>query len=360
MTNFPGSARKLDKIWRCPRCRGDLFLRTDQLVCADCGSQYDLIYGIPDFRLPGPAWLDLESDREAARQLVRETSHLPVSEVVRSVFGSRELWSEEMAAKRTDQVLTAPDRLRKEIHGWLEPCVSQGVFLDLGCGPGMLLAAAAEEGYPGIGVDVSLVWLVVAHRLIEARGGRPVLAAALAEALPLADGTLAGVVSLDVIEHVYDPAPFVREIERVMAPGGGVALSTPNRFSLAAEPHVSIWGVGWLPRSLQKRYVKWRTGDPYEFVRLLSVAETYRLMRRNSAFRTRFQVPPVPDEEIARFPPLRARAARLYNQLAKQRVLKAILLAIGPFFRVVGVKPSVDGDLAEATSEFPSLPGRGV
>ncbi len=67
---------------------------------------------------------------------------------------------------------------------WLEPCVSRGIFLDLGCGPGMLLAAAAEEGYQGIGVDVSLVWLVVAHRLIEARGGRPVLAAALAEALP--------------------------------------------------------------------------------------------------------------------------------------------------------------------------------
>lgn len=86
------------------------------------------------------------------------------------------------------------------------------------------------------------------------------MAAALGEALPLADGALSGVVSLDVIEHVDRPDAFLNEIDRVTRPGGRLALSTPNRFSLAPEPHVMVWGVGLLPRRYQARYVAWRSG----------------------------------------------------------------------------------------------------
>jgi len=80
------------------------------------------------------------------------------------------------------------------------------------------------------------------RRTPRACGGDPLLAAAHAEALPLADGAVSGVISLDVIEHVAEPRRYLREIERVLAPGGNTALSTPNRFSLAAEPHVFVWG----------------------------------------------------------------------------------------------------------------------
>src|SRR5205814_6303531 len=118
------------------------------------------------------------------------------------------------------------------------------------------------------GVDASLVNLVVARRLLAARGHRARLAAALVERLPVSDASMSAVLALDVVEHLGDAGRFLSEAARVLRPGGRLALSTPNRFSLAAEPHVSVWGVGWLPRRWQPAYVRRRSGIDYAWVRL--------------------------------------------------------------------------------------------
>lgn len=47
--------------------------------------------------------------------------------------------------------------------------------------------------------------------------------------MPFASAAFAAVVSLQVIEHIWDLAGFLRECRRVVQPGGLVAVSTPNR-----------------------------------------------------------------------------------------------------------------------------------
>jgi SAM-dependent methyltransferase len=266
------------------------------------------------------------------------------------IFASRgRTWTEERVRWRTRQVLEAPARLRYDVQGWLNPCFTgRGYFVDLGCGPGMLLAAAAAEGHAGIGIDVSLTWLLAAQRLVATYGGKPLLAAALAEALPLPDQSVTAVISLDVVEHVADPAPYLAEIDRVTGIGGFIALSTPNRYSLAAEPHVYLWGVGWLPRQWQKRYVEWRRGERYEYARLLSTFEMRRLLRRMTEFQAEILIPQVPTEEIRAFSPRRAALARIYNRLVAARVLRWAFLCIGPFFRVLGRKPVITAAATDA------------
>jgi SAM-dependent methyltransferase len=83
-----------------------------------------------------------------------------------------------------------------------------------------------------------MAWLVIAKWMIAFHGSDPILAAGVGEWLPLRDGQLSGVVSLDVIEHVRDSDRYLCEIDRVVGVGGSVALRTPNRFSLTSEPHV--------------------------------------------------------------------------------------------------------------------------
>jgi SAM-dependent methyltransferase len=47
-------------------------------------------------------------------------------------------------------------------------------------------------------------------------------------ALPYADGSFDTVVSMDVIEHVLDPVPWLLEARRVLKPSGTLFLTTPN------------------------------------------------------------------------------------------------------------------------------------
>jgi SAM-dependent methyltransferase len=214
--------------------------------------------------------------------------------------------------------------------------VQPGPLYDIGCGPGTLLAAAAGVGRATVGIDVSLEWLVVAQRLIRAMGGAPVLACALAEKLPLDDGTVQSAAVLDVIEHVSDQGAVVRELNRVLAPSGTVALATPNRFSLAAEPHVGVWGVGWVPAAYQERYVHWRSGKSYDFVRLLSRRELVRLFERHSEIDIRVAPATVSAHELRDFTHRRARVASVYNRLASGHVSKRLISPISPFFHLVG------------------------
>jgi SAM-dependent methyltransferase len=235
-------------------------------------------------------------------------------------------------------VIVAPSRLATQLDGWLRPATHTPGFLDLGCGPGMLLAAAARAGVMGLGIDVSLVWLVVARRMIEQHGGRAMLCAGFAESLPLPDASVPAVVSLDVIEHVADQPRYLAEIDRIAADGAAIAFSTPNRFSLAAEPHVHVWGVGWVPVRFQKRYVRARSGQPYEYVRLLSVPGLARLLRRHTDIEGRFVVPRVPDDEIASYNPRRTTLAHAYNRMTEWPWLRWPLLSVGPFFRYTGTR----------------------
>jgi 2-polyprenyl-3-methyl-5-hydroxy-6-metoxy-1,4-benzoquinol methylase len=270
-------------------------------------------------------------------ELAAASASLTLDGLIRRALSSRspQEWTPARLDLRTRQSLRHPERMRAEVRGWLAPCLTRtGLVLDAGCGFGGLLSAAADEGVPIAGVDASLVNLVVARRVLEDRGHRAVLAAALVERLPLADASVAGLVALDVVEHVADPPAFLREIARATRPGGTVALSTPNRFSLGAEPHVSVWGVGWLPRRWQARYVRWRTGITYAYVRLLSAREIGRMLRA-AGLSGEVQVPPVPSEEMAAFTPRRRRLAALYNRLAGLRPLRAALSLVGPFFQVV-------------------------
>lgn len=325
-------------VWCCPKCHTSLPNNDDWIGCPVCNARYEVIEGIPDFRISTDFWLDIEHDRTLARKLAAQFSIADVEGLVRQVFASRPEWDDARVALRTRQVLDAPKRLQKEIDGWLDQATKDTPFLEIGCGPGMLLAAAASKGRVGIGIDASLVWLVVAKRLITRWGGQPVLAAALADALPLADNAVHATISLDVIEHVSDQQVFLQEIDRVTRVGGRLALATPNRFSLAAEPHVSVWGVGWLPRPWQAAFVRWRSGKSYTYTRLLSTWEAARIVRRNTAFSFRILLPKVPEEEMHRFPPYRRVLARVYNRLSTFPLFRWLFLVIGPFFRVVGVR----------------------
>ena len=210
--------------------------------------------------------------------------------------------------------------------------------LEVGCGTAALAEAFARRGAEVVATDVSLRWLALAEkRLSESSAGDVELVACAAESLPFPDESFDVVAASDVIEHVEDPRRFAAEAARVLRPGGVLFLATPNRFSLGLEPHVRLWGVGYLPRPLAESYVQALRRTSYSHVRLLSAAALSRLLRENG-FGAEIVTPPVPDEGMYGGPELAL--VRAYNRVRTHALARPVLRAVGPFFHVFARKGS--------------------
>jgi len=103
------------------------------------------------------------------------------------------------------------------------------VLLDVPAGGGTLLPRLARAGYAGRVIEADL-GAAMLDRAARQRARVPLLAVALlradAQDLPLADATVDGAVSLNGLHVMPDPAAFLRELARVLRPGGRLWLIT--------------------------------------------------------------------------------------------------------------------------------------
>jgi SAM-dependent methyltransferase len=117
---------------------------------------------------------------------------------------------------------------RRGLHAGLAeffPSLS-GRVLDVGCGrkPYRALVPAAE--YIGADINSEVTRrLGVADVIYE--GSR----------LPFDDGGFDGVLCSQVLEHSFEPDAFVREIHRVLRPGGTLVLATPFAWDEHEQPY---------------------------------------------------------------------------------------------------------------------------
>jgi SAM-dependent methyltransferase len=106
--------------------------------------------------------------------------------------------------------------------------------LEAGCGEGYGAALLAQRCDHVHALDYDEA--TVAHVRRAYPQVRPVRGNLVA--LPFTSGSMAAVVSLQTVEHLWDQPGFVAECVRVLRPAGHLALSTPNRltFSPGLEP----------------------------------------------------------------------------------------------------------------------------
>jgi 2-polyprenyl-3-methyl-5-hydroxy-6-metoxy-1,4-benzoquinol methylase len=95
--------------------------------------------------------------------------------------------------------------------------------LDVGCGTGMNSERIARSGHSVVGVDLS----EEAIAKYRARGFEG-QSCDIEEHLPFGDGEFDTAFCSEVIEHLVNPEVALREIRRVLRPGGELVLSTPN------------------------------------------------------------------------------------------------------------------------------------
>jgi ubiquinone/menaquinone biosynthesis C-methylase UbiE len=150
------------------------------------------------------------------------------------------VWLYDLAAGRYDAIKRFdPDTesaflawpLRRRLKGWPAPLV-----LDVATGTGRLpYFLLSEPEFDGrvVGLDASAGMLAQAGRKLAPFGERAALVRQMAEALPFADATFAAVTCLEALEFLPDDAAALREMARVLRPGG-VLLVTRRQGPEAA------------------------------------------------------------------------------------------------------------------------------
>ena len=190
-----------------------------------------------------------------------------------------------------------------------------GQILENGCGVGMYVEKLSAFGGRVIGLEYDL------ERATEAGINSDEIINAAGEFIPLPSSTFDLILSHEVIEHVQDDRAAIREMIRVLKPGGRIVVFCPNR-GYPFETHGIFWKgkyyfgnklfINYLPRALRNKLAphvrvystsdlqKLFDGLPVKFIECTVIFGAY-------------------DNIIARFGPLENSCARSCNSSKPHR-----------------------------------------
>lgn len=124
--------------------------------------------------------------------------------------------------------------------GYLRDAVSsngmdpaESTALDVGCGGGLLAEEVAGLGFRVTGLDPSAPSLATAREHAQASGLEITYIEGRGEELPISDASFDLAYCCDVLEHVDDVPAVLREIRRVLRPGGLFVYDTINRTPIS-------------------------------------------------------------------------------------------------------------------------------
>lgn len=198
-----------------------------------------------------------------------------------------------------------------------------GKVLDVGCGPGVMVEALAAQGCAFWGVDPSA-------RMVEEASAAFVSIPAtqftvgFAERLEHPEDSFDAVLCMGVLERVADDVQALKEMIRVLKPGGTLILTVPNKASPALwwRDHV-FYPMVELLRPLHDRLTGRSTGEPvrghrlYDRPSLAAALETYGCVVTDAEYCV-YNVALAPFDEV--FPNLTTALMRRFEMLSRTRL----------------------------------------
>ena len=151
-------------------------------------------------------------------------------------------------------------QVRRSFFRQLLPAARTGTALDVGCGPGSIAQVLSESGWNTHCIDISRNMLIDARRNASEAVSHIQCSA---ESLCFRDDTFDIVTAAGVLEYVADDTQALREIYRVLRPGGTLIISVPIKSLISTNMKQRLLRFQRLDRFHHKSYT------PLGFVRTL-------------------------------------------------------------------------------------------
>jgi ubiquinone/menaquinone biosynthesis C-methylase UbiE len=284
----------------CPLCKsGRLILLKNAYKCGCCEKEYKIISEIPDFRIyPFPYSANEDSEVRILLDNYDRLDFLSLYKLRQSFFLDKNKSKDSLRKAEELHALSLKNLLgyhmdhsdvfstnMKRFWAIIGKRINHGkeMSLELGCGRGTQIPDMLSIYKNVIAIDNSFSELIVTKKLLNQKkiAEKVCLVCACSESLPFMEKSFDAINMRSVLEHVEDQRSSLCEVHRVMRTGSILLLEIPNRFTFREEPHVKIYGVGFMPRRWMKGYVDLVTRKQLTFggIRTLSYFELKALIK---------------------------------------------------------------------------------
>ena len=163
-------------------------------------------------------------------------------------------------APGTDAASRAEDFYRRLVLGdhvrfverAIEKTTAPGPLLDVGCGGGLFLRLLRERGHKVLGLDFSMEAALTAWNVNRV----PAMCGTLSKP-PFRPAAFSVITMFHLLEHLYDPAGYVEEAYKLLAPDGRLVIQVPN----AASWQFLLFGQNWNGIDIPRHLVNFREKD---------------------------------------------------------------------------------------------------
>lgn len=171
--------------------------------------------------------------------------------------------------------VTSPyERQRVALIRGLIPPGNGKKSLDLGCGIGFFSRILKEKGWTVLGIDIDQEAIELAKGTCSRDATISFQVGDVEEFVHSSGDTFDLILCLEVIEHLNGYEKLMADIVRLLAPGGILIVSTPNRWSLEGL-------VGYYWGEKMRKWDKWNAWDS-SHVKIFNSFEFLKLLRSQS------------------------------------------------------------------------------
>ncbi|MDY6994527.1 MAG: class I SAM-dependent methyltransferase [Pseudomonadota bacterium] len=273
----------------CPACKHEITIKNDLIFCQFCQMKFPVLHGIIDLRFPQ---MEDGTAVNTMKTYYDQSSFDELLSIMLSDYHlSQKMLNDTLAyySNQVDRTEQMTDMFIKSIErAFGSPKPDRA--LDLGCGSGAGILALSQFFNQVIGLDASMKQLLLAKKNLEKFHIKDyILICGFANCLPFKNQSFTYIQAMNVFEHVMVIAPVIQEISRTLTIGGEFSADSRNRFDIFfPEPHTGIRLLGFLPRKVTPKIVKWYNRSSYEQTRLLSFQELKKAL--NYSFQGNFNI----------------------------------------------------------------------
>ena len=327
-TNLLAANQKLEFV--CPRCKKDLHSHDNKFHCVACKSDYPIIAGIPDFRIFEDPYLTFEEDSSRTQIVLDAIDKYPLRELLTYYWSFSDVTPPYLREKFVENAMRGESRGKRLFDLILNNKKSAKSFIEIGCGTGNLLTTAVQNVDHVVGTDIAMRWLHLSRRRFQDMGLEvPALVCCCAEALPFKENSFDSAIMASTFEFLKQPDEALQELSRTMTSDGHAVINTVNRFSLTTNPYAHLWGVGFLAKSLQIKYVRKRRDASFENITLFSFRNIKKTTKKYFA-QIKIELADISDKTLNTLPIKSQALVKLYRILKKIPLLNYLLKQVTP------------------------------